>query len=228
MSKSYKFFSGLVCVALLGGCATGTPKEPIRKVAIVSLSVNGVPLEHSIRTKQVQTLVDGVLSKMVDVSEEKFSRIMQISHVASFVNNPAYRKEGVKNENSFIPAKVGGNSMVLFADDKDGVRGGEIKPESARKLCADLHVDGVMLIYSDWDYQRGAFVPTVKAYTANIITLWDRDGSMVYKRRINEIGSDNLGVGFARFVNDKTITEWKYAFEVSLNEFVADMKKLTL
>jgi hypothetical protein len=232
MNKSFKLALGLVFVALAStGCVKkgdtrSSSSEPIRKVAIVSLAVNAsASMGWSVRSGSVDKLVSSHVNRVVGVTEKELSRIMHVTPVSQFNRSAAYRKFGVNNGFDFILPEVNGKRMIFFSSQKDDVKDGVLTPQVAKELCSMLHVDGVVMIFSQWDVDRGAFVPQNMAWVANTLTVWDRNGEMVFRKRVGEDGNIHLGFGVAR-VNSRTINEWDIAYKKSIEEILKDMKSL--
>jgi hypothetical protein len=234
-----KNFLGLLFLAILttqiAGCGSASkkPSAPIKKVAVVSITISAAHLMASIRTESVQKLLATTSDNLVRVTEAKLAGIMKVSKVAGFIDNPGYRNAGVKavaakGDLDFMTPKVNGKAMVMFSKEDDDVVDGVLTPEVAKKLCAELKVDGVILIYSEWSGSMGHFVPLMKADTANIVTMWDKRGEQVFNKRVDVGGENTLGAVGAMVVNAGTIKEWSTAYGKSLDEIFQEMKQLSL
>lgn len=230
----------LLCSAVvvyLAGCVKSAeikkPSAPLRSVAVISIAVNATrAIEWSVRNQSVQELVDGTLAGMIKETEKKLAGIVHVSKISGFVDDPVYRNAGVKStalkkDEAYITPHVSGKHMVLFSDKDDDVENGELKPEVARKLCAELKVDAVVLIYSEWTRKVGHFVPLTKGNVENVVTVWDRRGERVFKKSAEVMGENTIGAMGLMAVNSDTIKEWSMAYGKSLDEIFTELKTLT-
>lgn len=219
----------------IAGCGSSPkkPSAPIKKVAVVSLTIDAAHLRASVRDDSIQNLLATTSDNLVRVTETKLAGIMKVSRIAEFIDKPGYRNAGVKavavkGDTDFMNPKVNGKSMVMFSKDDDDVVDGVLTHETAKKLCAELNVDGVVLIYSEWSGTMGHFVPLMKADTANIVTMWDKRGELVFNKRVDIAGENTLGGVGVMTVNAGTIKEWSTAYGKSLDEIFREMKRLSL
>ena len=63
-----------------------------------------------------------------------------------------------------------------------------------------------------------------KSLTKNIFTMWDRDGNLIAKKRIDKIGQKSLGAFGIKAVNNNTITEWGNSTRRALEEIISSQE----
>ncbi len=198
----------------------------LQNVAIVSLSVSdvgGSVQGGSIGSTPVSKLINDAVNTMVDDAEKKLGAKWNMVKVSSFIDNAGYRKPSVeKTLNVFVP-QVNGKEMAVFTQVSKEIKGGILDAEKAKELCKALNVDGVVLIFSEWASKTGGFVPTTKALTKNILTVWDSSGNKVINKRVDTVGNKTLGVGGFKAVNEETINEWRDSYNRSLDEIIKSL-----
>ena len=131
----------------------------------------------------------------------------------------------VKSEIDLLLPKVNGKPVVNFSKSESDVIAANLTPALAKKLCADLQVDAVVVVYSEWAVAQGHFVPTKRALAKDVVTVWDRGGNLVFSKRVDETGSGVLGGPYAPVVvNEGTIKQWGEAYLKALDPILAEMK----
>ena len=229
-NKTSGLFLGSILVALLAGCVTAAPttkpSAPINKVALVSFSVSNWRgmVSGTAGDAKAEELINSTLSGLVTSTESKLAGFMRVNRVSSFVGNAGYRNLGVKNELGLMIPKVNGTSIPLFSRTEDDVIAARLTPEVARKLCADLQVDAVVVVYSEWAAAQGHFVPTRKALAKNVVSVWDRSGNLVFNKRVDETGDAVIGGPYVTVVNVGTIKQWSIAYNKSFDQIAQEMK----
>jgi hypothetical protein len=206
--------------------ALGGEGSSIKKVAIVSFSVSDVAGSvrgGSIGKTSVPELIRGTVTGMLNDAEKKLGKKWKVAKVSGFIDNAAYRKAGVpKTLTVFVP-KVNGREMPVFTEVSKEIKGGKIDPQKAKQLCKALNVDAVVLIFSEWSAKTGSFVPTTKAITKNVVTVWDSSGEQVIKKRVDTVGKKTLGASGIKAVNKETIGEWRASFNTSMDKIVSSL-----
>ncbi len=230
-NKSVGSFLGLVLVALLAGCVTAAaikkPSAPINKVALVSLSVAnwGDMVSGTAGNAKAEELINSTLAGLVAPTENKLATFMHVTRASGFINHAGYRSLGVKNELGLMVPKVNGTSFAIFSKNNDDVIAAKLTPEQAKKLCADLQVDAVVVVYSEWAYAMGHFVPTKRALAKDVVSVWDRHGDLVFNKRVDETGEGVLGGPYGPIVvNEGTIKQWGGAYNKAFEQIAAEMK----
>jgi hypothetical protein len=225
---------GFLFATLLAGCKSvevKKPSAPINKVALVSLSVTnwrGSATGTAGTVDRANKLIDSTLAELLVETEKKLSGFMQVTKASGFVANPAYRSLIVKNDLSAMVPKVQGTPMAVFTSDNSELIAAALKPDVAMKLCSNLKVDAVVVVYSEWSYAQGGFVPLRRALAKNVVSVWDRGGNLVFNKRVDETGSGVLGGPYSPIVvNEGTIKQWGGAYILGFNQ-IADEMKTTL
>lgn len=225
---------GLLFVTLLAGCKSvevKKPSAPINKVALVSLSVTnwkGSATGTAGTVDRAASLIDSTMTELLVETEKKLSGFMQVNKVSGFVANPAYRSLNVKNDLGAMVPKVSGTPMAVFTNDNSELIGATLKPDVAKKLCTNLKVDAVVVVYSEWSFAQGGFVPLRRALAKNVVSVWDRSGNLVFNKRVDETGTGVLGGPYGPIVvNEGTIKQWGGAYTLGFNK-IADEMKTTL
>lgn len=231
-NKYAGLFLGIALVGLLGGCvktvATKKPSAPINKVALASLAVTnwgGTATGTSGSEKDAARLIDSTLAGLLADTEKKLSGVAQVTKASGFVGTPGYRSLNIKNDLGAMVPKVGGQPMAVFTKENDELIAAALTPEVAKKLCANLKVDGVVVVYSEWSYAQGHFIPTRRALVKNVVSVWDRGGNLVFNKRVDETGEGVIGGPYGPIVvNDGTIKQWAGAYAKSFDQIAVEMK----
>jgi hypothetical protein len=230
-NKAVGLFLWLVLVVSLAGCvtaaATKKPSAPINKVALVSLSVAnwGDMVSGTAGNAKATELINSTLAGLVTATENKLSGFMRVSKASGFINNPGYRGLGVKNELGLMLPKVNGTPFAVFSKNNDDVIAAKLTPAVAKKLCADLQVDAVVVVYSEWAWAMGHFVPTKRALAKDVVSVWDRSGNLVFNKRVDETGDGVIGGPYGPIVvNEGTIKQWGGAYTKAFDQIAQEMK----
>ncbi len=203
--------------------ALGKEGAQIKTVAIASFTVSdvgGSVRAGSIGRTPVSKLINAAVNDMLNDAEKKLSNKWKVVKASGFINAAGYRKQGVKKTLTVYVPKVNGVEMPVFTQVSKEIKGGMLEPEKAKALCRALNVDAVVIIFSEWASKTGGFVPTTKALTKNVLTIWDGNGQMVIKKRVDMVGKKSLGVSGFKAVNDKTIGEWRDSYNRSLDKII--------
>lgn len=219
----------------LASCKSTTvkPESPIKKIAVASIAVTAANLTPTVRTEPLQNILDTTSDDIVRSTEEELATIMQVANIAGFVENPLYRNSGVKeitpkNDNDYMTPRVKGRAMPLFSTNDHEITWGTLKPEVARKLCEELKVDAVLLLYSEWSHDSQGFVPMQRAYTVNIATVWDKRGDKIFSKRVDTYGVNYIGAPIGPIVVTRgNIHEWSNALAVAFNQMLPELARLS-
>jgi hypothetical protein len=230
-NKSVGLLLGLFLVSLLGGCVAAAPvKKPsvaINKIALATFTVRnwGDMVSGTAGNAKATELINSTLAGLLTTTENKLSGVKRINRMSSFITNPAYRGLNVKSEIDLMLPKVNGTPVANFSRSEGDVVGATLTPATAKKLCATLQVDAVVVVYSEWAWAVGHFVPTKRALAKDVVTVWDRNGNLVFNKRVDETGEGVLGGPYGPIVvNEGTIKQWGGAYLKALDQIVAEMK----
>lgn len=207
-----------LCSPAMAGNASG-----IKKVAIVSFTVSDVAgsvRAGSVGSTPVAKLMDDKVNDMLVDAEKKLGRKWTVAAAAGFIDNAAYRNAGVERTLTVFVPRLKGRDMPVFTQVSKEIKSGKLDPEKAKQLCKALQVDAVVLIFSEWSAKTGGFVPTTKALTKNVLTIWNSNGDMVIKERVDMVGKKTLGVSGMKAVNEQTIGEWSDSFSRAMDKII--------
>jgi len=215
-------------VASLTGCkttgATKSIKElsQINKVAVVSLTVSdwgGSVKGGGIGSNMHQTMQNATDS-LLNYTEKELAKQFKVARASSFIGSNGYKKQTEELSLTAYVPNVKGKPLGVFTQDSRSLKRGDLAPEKAAALCQSLGVDGVFLIFSEWTVATGKLVPTNKALTKNIVSLWDAAGKKVFTRRVDKVGSKVLGSMGFKAVTPETIPEWTSTYKQSLMQIL--------
>src|SRR5574337_714441 len=215
----------IAAAGFVSGSTVAAGEAGIKKVAVVSLAVNDVAGTVIIGSVggSVPELIRGTVNHMVDDAEKKLGQKWKVIKAASFINNAGYRNTGVpKTLRVYVP-KINGREMPVFTEVGKEIKSGQLNPQKAMTLCKALNVDGVVVIFSEWSSRTGGIVPTTKAVTKNVLTVYDGSGKQVIKKRVDLVGKKTLGARGIKAVNQKTIEEWRDSYNRSLDKIVSSL-----
>ena len=228
-----KILHGLLSLATLwflsacgGGGNVSTLPTQVNRVALVSLSVNdwgGSVKSGSVGSEGTEELIYSGLGEMVAYTEQKLAGKWQVKKVADFIGRPEYRALGVERTLTAYLPKISGQEMPIFTKVSKELKSGSISPDLAKQLCAALEVDAVALVFSEWTVKTGGIVPTTKAVSKNIITLWDSNGRKIFNKRVDMMGTRSLGAFGFKAMNRDTVLEWTDTFKRSLDQIFSGM-----
>ena len=227
MKKNLMNIAILVAIMAFSGCVSSSgPRgniSAISRVAVVSFSVSdygGSVSAGSIGSTPVADLIDSTVIKMLNDTEDKLSAKWNVAKVSAFINNAGYQDlSSQKTLSVFVPT-INGKEMAVFTQVSREIKGGTIAPQTAMDLCKALNVDGIVLVFSEWTSRTGGFVPTTKALTKNVLTIWDSNGRLVTKKRVDMMGKRTLGFSGFKAVNENTINEWRDSFNRAMDKIM--------
>lgn len=209
---------------VLSSLALAAPK--LTNVAVVSLTVSdvgGSVQGGSVGSTPVSKLISAAVSEMLNDAETKLGGKWTVVKASSFIDNADYRKASVEKTLTVYVPRINGKEMPVFTQVSKEIKGGILDADKAKQLCKALNVDGVVLIFSEWASKTGGFVPTTKALSKNILTIWDGSGNKVFTKRVDKLGEKTLGVGGIKAVNEETINEWRDSYNRSLDEIIKSL-----
>ena len=226
------FISVLILfVMALSGCVASSmgPKgdlSSVKRVAVVSFSVSdwgGSVKYGSVGKTPVHKLLESAVNKMLTDTEEMLSQKWSVVKAETFVKESKYQRLGVEKTLSVYVPKVKGKEMAVFTQVSGEIKSGKIDPQTAINLCKALSVDGVVLVFSEWTTKTGGMIPMTKAVTKNVVTIWDKNGRLASKKRVDNMGRKALGGFGVKAVNENTITEWCASFNTAMGKIVSSI-----
>lgn len=157
--------------------------DAVKKVALVQYALNpgmvyGTPSDDAVR--------DEVVTKNLDIFVKELGNNWQLIPPAELAANPAYTAAGKPTIEHYVTPK----SMRIISE--EGARNAELTPEEAKKLCADLGVDGVIAIAESWGVQVNFF----QGISNNTywINMYDKDGTKIMSDVVGGRSEQNFGV----------------------------------
>lgn len=203
----------------LSGLATETQG---RSLAIVSLSIND--FNQSLQgwnSARTSTLMTGNAANMVRGVEQQFARHWKVIPAESFVGRAEYQRLAGPPREVAVP--IFGNAyMPLFGNDRDDLIAARMDPGKIKALAAMTHADLIAVIYAEWGVQTGGFVPTSKALSKNVLSIFDASGQQLYHGRADIVGERTLGAFSHVVVDENSINDWVGAFSNGIAELLAN------
>lgn len=233
-NKSWALCLGSIIVVLLTGCVKSIdvkkPDAPIRSVALVSLSVSNWNQEvrgTAFTMENATRIINSTLGNVLEETEAKLSENFHVVRVATFIGGQDYRALDVKNDLKILLPKVGKQPLAVFVKDNDDLIAAKIPPAVAKRLCASLKVDAVVVVYSEWAIAEGHFVRLRRALAKDVVSVWDRNGNVVFHKRVDTTGSGVLGGGWSpTFVSFESIKQWDGAYLKGFEAIAKEMANL--
>lgn len=200
-------------------------RNPDSSIAIVSISANnfGNSLQgwNSANTTE---LMHSRLNHMLDLSEKLFAQDWELVPASSFANKPEFQALAGEQREVGLP-ELNGETMPLFSKDRKQLIAAEVDRDVAQQLAAVTGADFIVIIYSEWTVATGRFVPTSKALTKNVVSVFDASGKQVYDDRSDQQGQQTLGAVGRVAVNEDTIDQWVNAYEKGIEALYFDGRK---
>jgi hypothetical protein len=104
----------------------------------------------------------------------------------------------------------------VFAADRSQLIKAGLDATQAQALAKASGADLVAVIYSEWAVATGRFVPTAKALTKNVVSIYAATGEVVYHARRDQVGNQTLGAWGRVIVDEKTIDQWVASYDLAL------------
>jgi len=217
-----RIFFSLVCFLPLLACSTSMSLEgaaarhPGGKLAVVSISANnfGDSLQgwNAARTSD---LMGARVARMLKTAEKQLGTRWKVVPADGFVGKRSFQQQKGKEFDVGL-AKLRNGMLPVFAGDRDQLIKARLEPGQAQALAKATGADLVAVIYSEWAVATGKFVPTAKALTKNVVSIYAANGEPVYHARKDQLGSQTLGAWGHVVVNEKTIDQWVESYDVAL------------
>lgn len=183
-------------------------KNAGKKIAIVSLCANNYGnLLQGWNSPDAFELMKTRMNTMLNMLEGALSADWTVVKAKTFVQKEEYQALAGDDRVVVVPV-FDEQRMRLFGKTRKDMIKAKVDKETIKELAAVAGVDFVLVVYSEWDIATGRFIPTSKALTKNVITLYDANGKDVYNGRKDQMGSNTLGSVRRVVVNESTIDEW--------------------
>jgi hypothetical protein len=191
--------------------------NPGASIAVVSVSANnfGNSLQgwNSVNTTE---LMWSRLNAMLEHTEEVLRQEWNVIPASTFANNPEFQALAGEQRDVGLPS-YNDETMPLFSKDRRQLIRAEVDEDVARGLAVATGADFLMIVYSEWTVATGSFVPTSKALTKNVISIYDASGDQVFNDREDTMGARTLGAGGFVVVDDTTIDQWGDAYQAGFD-----------
>ena len=191
-------------------------RHPGSKVAVVSISANNFADSlqgwNSARTSD---LMGSRVAKMLSTAERALGTKWKVVPADGFVGKKSFRKHTGQTFDVGL-AKLRNGTLPVFANDRDQLIKARLDPNQAQALAQATGADLVVVIYSEWAVATGKFVPTAKALTKNVVSIYSATGESVYHARKDQVGNQTLGAWGRVAVTEGTIDQWVDSYEVAL------------
>ncbi len=221
----------IALILSLCGCLASSAKlgdnPEVKKVAVISLAVSdwgGSIKMGAVGGEKVDKLIRDSLNDMLTYTEQQLATRWEVKKTASFVKSSGYRQQGVERQLlSVLVPSPGGQPMTIFTNVSKEIKTGIIDPAKAKALCTALQVDAVVLVFSEWTTKTGGVVPTTKAVSKNILSVWDKNGQKLVTKRVDMMGTRTLGAMNVKAVNQETISEWSDTYKKSVARILQEI-----
>jgi hypothetical protein len=95
-----------------------------------------------------------------------------------------------------------------------------IDPGKVQALARVAGADLIAVVYAEWGVVTGGFVPTSKALSKNVLSIYDASGQRVYHGRLDTTGEKTLGAFSKVVVDENSIVEWVRAFHAGIMQLL--------
>ena len=212
----------VLCLFAFAACSSpmslkgAVEQHPGSKIAVVSISANN--FANSLQgwnAAQTSDLMGSRVAKMLATAERALGEKWKVVPANRFVGKRSFQMhKGQKFDVGL--AKLRNGTLPVFASDRDELIKAHLDPAQARALAKATGADLVAVIYSEWAVATGKFVPTAKALTKNVVSIYSATGERVYHARKDQLGRQTLGVWGRVVVNEGTIDQWVDSYEVAV------------
>lgn len=195
-------------------------RHPGGTIAVVSISANnfGESLQGW-NAASTSYLMGTRVAKMLAAAERELGTKWKVVPASRFVGKKSFQKhKGARFDVGL--AKLPKGTLPVFAQDRSQLVKASLTPAQAQALTRATGADLVAVIYSEWAVATGKFVPTAKALTKNVMSIYDASGQEIYHGRKDVVGTRTLGALGRVRVTEGTIDQWVDSYEVALTALV--------
>lgn len=186
--------------------------NPGKSIAVVSLSANNYGKQlQGWNDANTSDLMASKLNLMLAMIENNLSGDWKVVKAETFVKKDKFQALAGDMRDVGVP-DFDGSKLPLFGTDRKQMVKARIDPELAKKIAAVTGTDFIVIIYSEWAVAEGSMIPTNKALTKNVMSIYDKDGKQVFTDRIDRIGKKTLGALGIIVVDEDTIDQWVDAY----------------
>lgn len=206
-------FAVLPAVVFAAAGVKDVAKEnPGKTIAVVSLSANNYGKQlQGWNDANTSDLMASKLNLMLAMIENNLSGNWKVVKAETFVKNDKFQALAGDMREVGVPT-FDESKLPLFGTDRKQMVKARVDPELAKKIAAATGSDFIVIIYSEWAIATGSVIPTSKALTKNVMSIYDKDGKQVFNDRCDKIGTKSLGAMNHVKVNGETIDQWVDAY----------------
>lgn len=187
-------------------------------IAVVSLSIHDYQNQlQGWNQTRTSDLMNVNAQQMLGMAEQALGAHYAVTPAPNFIASPQYQQLAAPMPDVSVPM-LNGAMMPVFARDRGQLIGAALDPQVASQLCAATGTDYVAVIYTEWGVATGRFVPTSKALTKTVLSIYDASGIHVARTRLDARGQRTLGAMGAVVVDENSIGEWVGAFNESMQQ----------
>ena len=186
--------------------------NPGKSIAVVSLSANNFGKQlQGWNDSNTTDLMATKLNLMLRMIENNLSGDWKVVKAETFVNKDEFQALAGDMREVGVPV-FGESKLPLFGTDRKQMVKARIDSDLAKKIAGITGSDFIVIIYSEWAVATGSMIPTSKALTKNVMSIYDKDGKQVYNDRCDKIGAKSLGAMRFVKVHAETIDQWVEAY----------------
>jgi hypothetical protein len=195
-------------------------QHPGSRIAVVSISANNYANSlQGWNAARTSDLMGSRVAKMLGAAERTLGAKWKVVPAKQFVGKRSFqRQKGQKFDVGL--AKLRNGTLPVFAGDRKQLIKAHLEPAQAKALAKATGADLVAVIYSEWTVATGKFVPTAKALTKNVVSIYSATGERIYHARKDQIGRRTLGAWGRVVVNEGTIDQWVDSYEVAVTSLL--------
>ncbi len=212
--------SCIVVLVLATSCASsgGTLMVPdsTKRIAVISFTAN----EYTSPFGGVNILLDEFIWQVVDEvlmkTEETLGTKWNVVPTSEFVVNAEFQDLDSTELDVIVPT-IANKRMLPFAENREQLVSAEIPIAKLTELAEITKVDYLVVIHTEWGVATGKMVPTSRAYTNTVVSVYNALGERLYHRRHEQLSEKILGAMTAVKVDENTIQQWVDAYMSGLD-----------
>jgi hypothetical protein len=191
----------------------------VKKAALVQFALNphlllGTPTSDDVRAAAADHDANAFVAAMS-------GKPYQLVPLAELTAQPAYAAEGRDKWDGYYTGK----GMRFSSTDEDALQHATLAPDQAQRLCNEVGVDAVVVVYESWGERSAAMGFQMVAANAYWVNMYDKNGVRVWGDVVRG-GSDD-GVpspgGIISIDQANFITTWGQALTAAMNDLAAHL-----
>ena len=164
------------------------------------------------------------LNSMLEVTEATFAADWDVVPASTFAGKPEFLALAGEQRDVGLPM-INDVLMPLFSIDRKEMIKATIGQEVVFALLDVTGADFLLIVYSEWTLKGGSFIPTNKAMTKNVFSIYDSAGEKIFKVRLDKVGKKTLGAMGRVAVDANSIDQWSNSYNESVVAMYAGRKK---